>query len=92
MTEKKFMKMIKEHPYLLDDMDMMPRSYAKEVYHQNKVSIEDFVAGVKLRLPPEAWTEYDRALTRIKRKDIEENQKVGPYLKWNERIKKITIP
>ena len=71
MTEQQFTSLIKEAPYLLDKaMFPITRSEAVDVFADNPVSLDEFVVGVKARLPQSAWKEYDDAFARIKQSEV----------------------
>lgn len=71
MTERKFKKLVREHPYLLDDTFTISRSEAKKIYKQGFPSAEELLEGAKRKyadLPPEGWKRFDDVLAEQKAK------------------------
>lgn len=66
MTDKKLKRILREHPFLIDDTFVRSSSEAAYLFKQNGYTVAEFIERAKKRssLPLEAWSDFDAALAK----------------------------
>lgn len=84
MTEKKFKKIVREHPYLVNPAFIMTRSEAEEIYKRGFPTPEEIIAGAKEKsnLPTYVWEEFNNVLEIKNRKSKQAVQQVKSIEKF----------